>query len=325
MDFLGVVMDAVQARDVRGGRRISALPRRVQGDAGDMPWTFPTSAPTTSPPTVPELRRLLAAAVGALADRHRHGLPALAIAPAPAAAARGWNHVHPYAELFIQCAGRSHFACPDGDLILPAGQALLFPALSAHDERVHSYPFANLVVTIRSGMLGAHLTVDDPKDHRLRIIRPDVIECDGFGEPCLSAIARSAGKPALQSALLLACCAWIDATLAAAPPPGDSGPDRVRQVRELIEARLGSLELSVSQLARWAGCHPDHLARSFRRATGETLVGYIQRRRLELARDLLADPRCQVREAARRAGFADPAYFSRAWRKRYGKPPSAHR
>ncbi|MBA3686593.1 MAG: helix-turn-helix domain-containing protein, partial [Planctomycetes bacterium] len=57
----------------------------------------------------------------------------------------------------------------------------------------------------------------------------------------------------------------------------------------------------------------------------ETVVGHIRRARLQRARHHLADPQMRIREAARLAGFTDPAYFCRVWRRQYGRPPSADR
>lgn len=226
----------------------------------------------------------------------------------------------------MQCSGRSSFEAPDGDLHLATGRALLFPPLSAHNERVSGADFANLVLTIRDGRFGYHLTIEHPERRgSLRILRPDVFPCDPFGEACLAALARQTAPGRLRDALAGAFCAWAVEAIATAPVVADGGSERVRQVRELVAARLGSPELSVAQLGMWLGCHPDHLARSFRREVGETLIGHIQRVRLERARDLLADPRLSVREVARLVGFADPAYFSRIWRRHHGGPPGSGR
>lgn len=100
---------------------------------------------------------------------------------------------------------------------------------------------------------------------------------------------------------------------------------RVQRARALIAARADSAHCTVAQVATWVGCHPDHLARLFRQETGETLVGHIRRLRLERARELLQDPGRRVSEAARLAGFADPAYFCRVWRRHFGTTPGEDR
>ncbi|GEL23870.1 hypothetical protein PSU4_28240 [Pseudonocardia sulfidoxydans NBRC 16205] len=56
--------------------------------------------------------------------------------------------------------------------------------------------------------------------------------------------------------------------------------------------------------------------------TGETPAGYLRRRRLERARDLMRTrPSPAVHEVGERCGFASPSAFSRAFRARFGETP----
>ena len=59
-----------------------------------------------------------------------------------------------------------------------------------------------------------------------------------------------------------------------------------RRLIEHVESHLGE-ELALSRLAEVVGLSPYHLAREFKRATGETLHRYVVARRLERARDSL--------------------------------------
>ena len=124
---------------------------------------------------------------------------------------------------------------------------------------------------------------------------------------------------------MLAFCAWAAAAIERAPPPGQSGSERIRRTRELILARLASPALSVVELGAWVGCHPDHLARLFRKETSQTIVGHIRSVRLARARELLADPALRVIDVARRVGMPVPAYFSRVYRRAFGVAPAADR
>ena len=64
---------------------------------------------------------------------------------------------------------------------------------------------------------------------------------------------------------------------------------RVNRVIDHIREHLAE-ELSVAGLARVAGFSPFHFHRVFKALTGETLFGFVQRRRLApLARILLDD------------------------------------
>lgn len=79
------------------------------------------------------------------------------------------------------------------------------------------------------------------------------------------------------------------------------------------------------EMALAAGLSTFHFLRRFKRATGTTPWRYLTDLRLAKARSLLADPAMGVREAAAAAGFSDPAYFSRLFRQRTGRTPSAYR
>lgn len=66
-----------------------------------------------------------------------------------------------------------------------------------------------------------------------------------------------------------------------------------------------------------------HLAREFKRQTGETIHGYLTKARLEVAcRQLLAGH--SVVEAARMSGFGDYNNFFRLFKKHYGVTPKAY-
>lgn len=291
-----------------------------------MDWTFPMQSLPGSGPETGALRSMLAWSLKVLAENIRAGAEVLAVAPLQDGPVVGWPHWHAQPELFIQAAGVSRFAIPGADLTVTAGSALLFPPLTAHREAVAGRPFANLVVSLREQQLYYHLTIESAeRPGHLHILRPDVVACDDFGGACLRSLARTQAEARLRAALFAAFCAWGAATLATAAAPGGGGSARVQRARELIAARLDSPHCTVTQVAEWVGCHPDHLARMFRRETGETLVGHLRRRRLEQARELLRDPHLRVSEAARLAGFTDPAYFCRVWRQQYGTTPGAAR
>lgn len=295
-----------------------------------MTWTFPLPRVPAQTPTVPELRRLTVHTLRTLAERTRGGACPVASAPAPRALATGWPHWHPWPELFVQLAGGSRFATPDGEVRVETQHCLVIPPLLAHREHV-ARPrggFANLVFGLSGRQLIYHLTVAvaDGDRRRLHVLQPDMIEPANpqLGLAALIGLSTAADEDA-RAGWLLAFCAWTASAIETAPPPGFTGSERIRRTHGLILARLGSATLSVVQLGAWVGCHPDHLGRLFRHETGETIVGHIRRQRLERARELLADENLRVADVARLVGMPDPAYFSRVFRRTYGVPPGTAR
>jgi transcriptional regulator GlxA family with amidase domain len=81
----------------------------------------------------------------------------------------------------------------------------------------------------------------------------------------------------------------------------------------------------LADLADVAGMSARHLVRSFKGATGLTPLGYQQRLRLELAAQLLQDPRLTLAAIAARCGFDDVRHFRRLWTAQHGQPPSHSR
>ncbi|MEU6112122.1 helix-turn-helix transcriptional regulator [Streptomyces albidoflavus] len=91
-----------------------------------------------------------------------------------------------------------------------------------------------------------------------------------------------------------------------------------------IEGSLGG-DLRLERIAERAGYSPYHLHRSFRRAFGLTLNGYVRRRRLTEAARALAGTTDPVIEIALRYGFRGQHSFTNAFSAAYGTPPAAWR
>jgi transcriptional regulator GlxA family with amidase domain len=98
------------------------------------------------------------------------------------------------------------------------------------------------------------------------------------------------------------------------------------RARDVIDRRYAE-PLDVPGLAREAYASTAHFARSFKRAFGETPHRYLQRRRIERAKDLLRATELPVTAVALDVGFANLSSFSRAFRELTGEAPSdyAHR
>jgi AraC-like DNA-binding protein len=80
---------------------------------------------------------------------------------------------------------------------------------------------------------------------------------------------------------------------------------------------------SLAEVAASAHLAPNYFHRVFARQTGVTPFAYMERKRLDRARRLLSHPGLNIGEVAARCGYENAHYFSRAFRKRFGCPPSA--
>jgi len=112
-----------------------------------------------------------------------------------------------------------------------------------------------------------------------------------------------------------------------ATPPGES-PSRqawvVEKTRQFLFEHHAEA-LTLDQVAWHMRLSGEHLARTFRRETGETVFGALERLRLERARAELAGSRLSVREIARLTGFGTSARLCRVFRRVTGETPLAYR
>ncbi|WP_217428281.1 AraC family transcriptional regulator [Microlunatus speluncae] len=95
-------------------------------------------------------------------------------------------------------------------------------------------------------------------------------------------------------------------------------------VFDLIETRFGE-PISLRDVAAAVAVTPAHLTTVVRRKSGRTVQQWITERRMIEARRLLAETTLPVAAIAGRAGFTDPGYFSRVFRRDHGVSPHAWR
>jgi AraC family transcriptional regulator len=91
-----------------------------------------------------------------------------------------------------------------------------------------------------------------------------------------------------------------------------------------IEANLAG-PLTVPGIAAAAGVSHNHLTRLIRAETGDTVVAYIRRRRLERARHLLRESTLPIPSIAAAVGIGDIQAFNKVCRRELGASPRAVR
>jgi len=97
----------------------------------------------------------------------------------------------------------------------------------------------------------------------------------------------------------------------------------VRKVREVFRENRAT-PTAVAQVAEMVGYHPDHLTRILRRETGMSAGQLRAAETLKRVQTLLAGTE-SVAMVAEKAGFLDPNYFTRWFRKQTGVTPSRWR
>jgi len=84
--------------------------------------------------------------------------------------------------------------------------------------------------------------------------------------------------------------------------------------------------ITLHDVASEAGLSTRHLSRLFRQGHGAGVNAYLMELRLSAARRMLGDrPDDPLKRIARACGFRHASYFTRCYRRRYGRAPSAER
>jgi transcriptional regulator GlxA family with amidase domain len=105
---------------------------------------------------------------------------------------------------------------------------------------------------------------------------------------------------------------------------GGIAPHALRRLVAYVEANLES-KVELMDLARVANLSRCHFAYAFKQSLGCTPHRYVMSRRLERARQLLAESELPIVEIALATGFVDQSHFSRRFRASFGVSPLAYR
>lgn len=131
---------------------------------------------------------------------------------------------------------------------------------------------------------------------------------------------------------------WLDEAHQKKPHIERSGslPDSIRLTKE--HQKHHALQKAVSyidqhyregidqkDLAQRCGMTPFRFSRLFKEVLGLGFMEYILGKRMELAKDLLANSQMPVTSIGYESGFKDPSYFARAFKQSIGCTPSDYR
>ncbi|MEM6453107.1 MAG: AraC family transcriptional regulator [Cyanobacteria bacterium P01_D01_bin.105] len=103
-------------------------------------------------------------------------------------------------------------------------------------------------------------------------------------------------------------------------------PDDVDRIHHAKAILIDSLDNppTLGELARQVSLNDYKLKVGFRQVFGTTVFGYLHQHRMEVARQLLAAQRMNVKEVARTVGYASQSRFATAFRKRFDINPKAY-
>ncbi len=109
------------------------------------------------------------------------------------------------------------------------------------------------------------------------------------------------------------------------------GVELDRQTSEPVKLALAYIHqhymqaISRVDICEVLGISENYLSRLFHQELGLTLVEYINRYRMNIAKQLLCDTDASITDIAQQTGFDDPAYFSRVFARYVGVSPRRYR
>ncbi len=101
---------------------------------------------------------------------------------------------------------------------------------------------------------------------------------------------------------------------------GDNQPKWVSRIRQYIDENFSDVDVTVSSAANHFGMTPSYCTRAFKRYIGLSLFDYIQQKRIEAAKKLLAQ-NMSLTQVCEQVGFSSTLTMNRAFKRYEGVSP----
>lgn len=209
-------------------------------------------------------------------------------------------------ELIVVIEGRIHTEISGHQLDGGAGNALLYPADTVHEEWARGgLPLTTVCIGWRGDQPQGGMQVADARGRLTEVAR------------WLAELSSEPGGTSRQvaSGLLQALLHEFSR------PTRRAGEDLVAKVRAWAMPRLPQ-PITLDDLAQAVGLSRFHFVRAFRAAAGTTPMRWLRHQRLQAARTLLLTTDQPLRAIAPQVGFADEFQLSRVFRREAGGAPS---
>ncbi|MDP6346464.1 MAG: helix-turn-helix domain-containing protein, partial [Alphaproteobacteria bacterium] len=102
------------------------------------------------------------------------------------------------------------------------------------------------------------------------------------------------------------------------------GDGQILAAQQWLEMNF-SADFLLEEVADRVGLGLRSFMRRFKSATGDTPIGYLQRVRLEVAKEMLRDSSFSIDEISHRIGYQDVSFFSRLFKRATGQAPGEYR
>ncbi len=93
-------------------------------------------------------------------------------------------------------------------------------------------------------------------------------------------------------------------------------------VDRILEENLTNSDVDVEFLCNAIGVSKTSLFQKIKSITGQSIVEFIRTFRLKRSVQIMTEEAVSLSDVAYRVGFQDPSYFSKVFKKEFGKSPS---
>lgn len=98
----------------------------------------------------------------------------------------------------------------------------------------------------------------------------------------------------------------------------------VQDIIQYVDMHLAE-KITLDQIAESVQRTPIHISRIFKKQTGENLMQYINRKKMDHAAKLMELPHLKIKDIAEAVGMKDQLYFNKVFRRFYQESPRAYR
>ena len=252
---------------------------------------------------------------------------------------------HDYLEVFYVCEGRGRYLSDAGDTALHKDDMLVIGNRDLHAmEADPGIVLRNAVLWFMPSLV--YRLGGDEND--LDYLRPFYAHAKGFVRKIPGAVSRSVGAFAMLQrmagelasrqagyrlavkAILLGLLTVIARHFAGKVeqlPANEAGTGNIERLRPVFVHISANYQerILLRQLAAIAHMSPSYLCRFFRQSTGRSLTIYINRLRIDRAKELLLATGWPVSRVAQDTGFDSHSYMDRMFRRLVGSSPQEFR
>lgn len=243
-------------------------------------------------------------------------------------------HYHAFCKLLMLRSGSGGYTVDGRRYSLRAGDIVLIGSKCVHcPEFAEGTLYERMILYIDPAFLRSRSTSDCDlealfNDPARAVLRPDEADRNRLfslaeeleGELAGEEYGREIGSRSVLLRLLVELGRSIRRGGSRQPSPIVPSDPRIRSLLEYIDGHLTDLP-DGDGLAERVYLSKYHLMRLFRKETGESLHGYISRRRLQAARELIGSG-IGVTDACFQVGYGSYSSFFRAYVKQFGVSPT---